>query len=113
MSERGRRADVIYSTKIGYDIYDPAAQSTRRGQNELPQKFDRDYMRFALDRCLERLETDHIDILQLHNIKMEHVRDADLKDAEEDEPTPLDAADMGSIDLDRGSADALQHGAHS
>src|SRR5205814_8116154 len=31
--------------------------------------------RFALDRCLERLETDHIDILQLHNIKMEHVRD--------------------------------------
>jgi aryl-alcohol dehydrogenase-like predicted oxidoreductase len=66
---------VIYSTKIGYDIYDPAAQSARRGQNELPQKFDRDYMRFALDKCLERLETDHIDVLQLHNIKMEHVRD--------------------------------------
>jgi len=62
--------------KIGYDIYDPAAQSARRGQNELPQKFDRDYMRFALDKCLERLETDHIDVLQLHNIKMEHVRDA-------------------------------------
>jgi aryl-alcohol dehydrogenase-like predicted oxidoreductase len=33
-------------------------------------------MRFALDKCLERLETDHIDVLQLHNIKMEHVRDA-------------------------------------
>jgi aryl-alcohol dehydrogenase-like predicted oxidoreductase len=73
---RGQRNGVLYSTKIGYDIYDPAAQSARRGQNELPQKFDRDYMRFALDKCLERLETDHIDVLQLHNIKMEHVRDA-------------------------------------
>lgn len=73
---RGRRDDVVYATKIGYDIYDSAAQSTRRGQSELPQKFDRDYMRFAVDRCLERLETDRIDVLQLHNIKMEHVRDA-------------------------------------
>ena len=72
---RGRRDAVVYSTKIGYDIYDSAAQSARRGQNELPQKFDRDYMRFALDKCLQRLETDHIDVLQLHNIKMEHVRD--------------------------------------
>ncbi|MDP9205968.1 MAG: aldo/keto reductase [Gemmatimonadota bacterium] len=72
---RGKREQVVYSTKIGYDIYDPAAQSARRGQNELPQKFDRDYMRFAVHKCLERLETDHIDVLQLHNIKMEHVRD--------------------------------------
>jgi aryl-alcohol dehydrogenase-like predicted oxidoreductase len=72
---RGKRNEVVYSTKIGYDIYDPAAQSARRGQSELPQKFDRDYMRFAVDKCLERLETDHIDILQLHNVKMEHVRE--------------------------------------
>jgi aryl-alcohol dehydrogenase-like predicted oxidoreductase len=35
-------------------------------------------MRFALDKCLERLETDHVDVLQLHNIKMEHVRDASI-----------------------------------
>jgi aryl-alcohol dehydrogenase-like predicted oxidoreductase len=78
---RGNRGDVIYSTKIGYDIYDPAAQSARRGQRELPQKFDRAYMRFALDKCLERLETDHVDVLQLHNIKMEHVRDASIWEA--------------------------------
>ncbi len=73
---RDKRSQVVYSTKIGYDIYDAAAQSERRGQNELPQKFDRDYMRFALDKSLERLGTDHIEVLQLHNIKMEHVRDA-------------------------------------
>ena len=72
---RAKRNKVLYSTKIGYDIYDPAAQTSRRGQSELPQKFDRDYMRFALDRCLERLETDHVDVLQLHNVKMEQVRD--------------------------------------
>src|SRR4051812_14382756 len=75
---RGKRASVVYSTKIGYDIYDAAAQAVRRGQSELPQKFDRDYMRFAVDKCLERLETDHIDVLQLHNIKMEHVRDTSI-----------------------------------
>ena len=75
---RGRRDEVVYSTKIGYDIYDAAAQSARRGQSELPQKFDRDYMRFAVDKSLERLETDRIDVLQLHNIKMEHVRDASI-----------------------------------
>jgi len=73
---RGKRDEVIYSTKIGYDIYDPAAKSARRGQSELPQKFDRDYMRLAVDKCLERLETDHIDVLQLHNVKMDHVREA-------------------------------------
>lgn len=73
---RGRRNEVVYATKVGYDIYDAAAQSARRGQAELPQRFDRDYIRLAVDRCLERLETDYIDVLQLHNIKMEHVRDA-------------------------------------
>jgi len=78
MAFRGKRSDVVYSTKIGYDIYDPATQSARRGQSELPQKFDRDYMRYAVDQCLERLETDYVDVLQLHNIKMEHVRDASI-----------------------------------
>src|SRR5207253_8826467 len=42
---RGTRSDVFYSSRIVYDIYDPTAQSTRLGQTELPQKFDRDYMR--------------------------------------------------------------------
>ena len=75
---RDRRGEVVYATKIGYDIYDESAQRPRRGQRELPQKFSTDYMRFAVDRCLERLETDYIDVLQLHNIKMEHVRDPQI-----------------------------------
>ncbi len=72
---RGRRSEVVYGTKIGYDIYDADAAKARRGQSELPQRFDSDYMRFAVDKCLERLETDYIDVLQLHNVKMDHVRE--------------------------------------
>ena len=75
---RGRRQDVVIATKIGYDIYDEAAAQARRGQNELPQRFDRAYMTMALDRCLERLETDYVDVLQVHNIKMAHVRDPEI-----------------------------------
>ena len=75
---RGRRDAVVYGTKIGYDIYDEAAASARRGQAELPQRFERDYMRLAVERCLERLETDRIDVLQLHNVKMEHVRTPEI-----------------------------------
>ncbi len=75
---RGRRDEVVIATKIGYDIYDEEAAKARRGQRELPQRFDAAYMRTALERCLERLETDHVDVLQLHNIKMEHVRDPEI-----------------------------------
>jgi len=74
----GRRQEVVYATKIGYDIYDESAAQARRGQSELPQRFDASYMRFALEKCLERLETDYIDVLQLHNIKMEHVRNPEI-----------------------------------
>ena len=54
------------------------AQKSRRGQNELPMRTDPAFIRIAVDRCLERLETDYIDVLQIHNAKMEHVRDAEL-----------------------------------
>ena len=74
----GRRDQVVYGTKVGYDIYDPGASAARRGQSELPQRFDPGYMRLAVERCLERLRTDRIDVLQLHNIKMEHVRNPDI-----------------------------------
>jgi len=75
---RGRRADVVYATKIGYDIYDEEASKARRGQSELPQRFEPKFMRFAVDKCLERLDTDYIDVLQLHKIKMEHVRNPEI-----------------------------------
>jgi len=72
---RGRREEVVYATKVGYDIYDETASRSRRGQAELPQRMERDFLRLAVERSLERLETDVIDVLQLHNVKMEHVRE--------------------------------------
>jgi aryl-alcohol dehydrogenase-like predicted oxidoreductase len=75
---KGRRREVVYATKVGYDIYDESAQANRKGQNELPMRTDPAYIRMAVDKCLQRLETDYIDVLQVHNAKMEHVRQADL-----------------------------------
>ena len=75
---RGRRHEVVYATKVGYDIYDETAAKARRGQSELPQRTDPAYLRTAVERCLTRLETDYVDVLQLHNVKMEHVRDPDV-----------------------------------
>src|SRR5665213_3837952 len=63
---KGKRRDVVYGTKIGYDIYDEAAAKARRGQAELPHRLEPKFMRYAVDQCLERLETDYIDVLQLH-----------------------------------------------
>jgi aryl-alcohol dehydrogenase-like predicted oxidoreductase len=77
---KGRRQDVVIATKVGYDIYDESAQRDRRGQSELPMRTDPEYIRFAVDRCLERLETDYIDVLQIHNVKMEQVRQPELWD---------------------------------
>jgi aryl-alcohol dehydrogenase-like predicted oxidoreductase len=75
---RGRRSEIVIGTKVGYDIYNEEAQKARRGQNELPMRTDPAFIRMAVDKCLERLETDYIDVLQLHNAKMEHVRDPEL-----------------------------------
>jgi aryl-alcohol dehydrogenase-like predicted oxidoreductase len=77
---RGRRQEVVIATKVGYDIYNEAARDARRGQSELPMRTDPDFIRFAVNKCLERLETDYIDVLQLHNAKMEHVRDPEVWD---------------------------------
>ena len=76
-----RRGDVVIGTKVGYDIYDAGAQKARRGQSELPMRTDPAYVRFAVDQCLERLDTDYIDVLQIHNVKMEQVRQPELWDA--------------------------------
>jgi aryl-alcohol dehydrogenase-like predicted oxidoreductase len=64
------RDEVVISTKIGYDFYNHTA---RRGQQERPQDWSEDFIRFALEQSLKRLDTDYIDFLQLHNTKMDAV----------------------------------------
>ena len=69
------RDEVVISTKIGYDFYNHTA---RRGQQERPQDWSEGFIRFALEQSIERLDTDYVDFLQLHNTKMDAVEDDDL-----------------------------------
>ena len=66
------RDEVVISTKIGYDFYN---HTERRGQQERPQNWSENFIRFALEQSLERLGTDYIDFLQLHNTKMDAIED--------------------------------------
>ena len=54
---RGKRDRVIIATKVGADFY----------QGHGFQTFTPEYIRFALEKSLSRLQTDYIDVYQLHN----------------------------------------------
>jgi aryl-alcohol dehydrogenase-like predicted oxidoreductase len=69
------RDEVVISTKIGYDFYNHTA---RRGQQERPQDWSDEFIRFALEQSLKRLDTEYIDFLQLHNTKMDAIADDGL-----------------------------------
>src|ERR671917_2679767 len=69
------RDKVVISTKIGYDFYN---HTQRRGQQERPQDWSEDFIRFALEQSLKRLGTDYIDFLQLHNTKMDAIENDPL-----------------------------------
>lgn len=68
------RDEVIYSTKWGYDMYN----AEQVGHSELPQKHDTEFLQFALEQSLNRLQTDYIDIYSLHNPKMDAIRNDTL-----------------------------------
>ena len=74
------REEVIYSTKWGYDMYG----AEQIGHTELPQKHDSEFLKFALDKSLERLETDYVDVYSLHNPKMDAIKNDSLFDALDD-----------------------------
>ncbi len=63
-----KRNDLVIATKFGYDIYDP---TPREAHQEQPQKFDRQYIRFACEQSLRRLNTDYIDLYQVHNPRVD------------------------------------------
>lgn len=71
---RDMRDEVIYSTKWGYDMYN----AEQVGHSELPQKHDTEFLQFALEQSLNRLQTDYIDIYSLHNPKMDAIRNDTL-----------------------------------
>jgi aryl-alcohol dehydrogenase-like predicted oxidoreductase len=70
-----RRDRVVYATKFGYDFYSPQNVEQRRGQFELPHDFSPGFVRKALEHSLRRLQTDCIDIYQMHNARMAQIDD--------------------------------------
>jgi aryl-alcohol dehydrogenase-like predicted oxidoreductase len=66
------RDEIVIATKFGYDIYNyPDSQ----GQQERPHDWSPAYMRKALEGSLKRLGTDRIDLYQLHNPRIDAIRD--------------------------------------
>ena len=76
------RAKIVIATKVGYDFVNHG--EARTGQREIPQDFSPTGIRAAVEAALKRLRTDHIDILQLHNIREEQVHDDALWEVMED-----------------------------
>jgi aryl-alcohol dehydrogenase-like predicted oxidoreductase len=69
-----QRDEIVIATKIGYDFVS-YGEARGRGQREIPQDFSPEAIARATDAALKRLKTDRIDLLQLHNIRMEQVYD--------------------------------------
>jgi len=69
-----QRDEITIATKIGYDFV-THGEARGRGQREIPQDFSPEALVRATDAALKRLKTDRIDLLQLHNIRMEQVYD--------------------------------------
>jgi len=70
-----RRDQITIGTKFGYDFYH---HTTRRGHEELPHDWRPEYVRFALEETLKRLQTDRVDIYQLHNPRLDALQRDDL-----------------------------------
>jgi aryl-alcohol dehydrogenase-like predicted oxidoreductase len=72
----GRRDDVVIATKFGYDFYNhPGVQP---GQRERPHNWSSEFIRMACEQSLGRLKTDHIDFYQLHNPRIETIRNDEV-----------------------------------
>jgi aryl-alcohol dehydrogenase-like predicted oxidoreductase len=66
------RDDLVLTTKVGYDI---TAERRFPGQSERPHDWEPASVRRQVEASLERLGTDRIDLLQLHNPRIEPILD--------------------------------------
>ncbi len=71
---KGMKDEIIISSMFGYDIY----SNKQVGHDELPQRFDEEYIRYALSEILKRINRDKLELYVLHNPKMEHILNDEL-----------------------------------
>ncbi len=70
------RDEILIASKFGYDFYThPGLQP---GQRERPHDWSPAFLRKALEQSLIRMKTDHIDLYQLHNPRLDAIRKDDL-----------------------------------
>ncbi len=65
---KGKRDEAVIATKAGWDFY----------HKGVSKNFDPGYIRFACDQSLKRLQTDWIDLYQLHNPTLEQIEAGSL-----------------------------------
>ena len=63
------RDEVTVSTKVGYDFYN----NPQAGHGELPKKVTPEWIHTAVDRSLDRLDMDRVEVLMLHNANVDEV----------------------------------------
>ena len=76
IKERGKR-NIIIATKAGNDFYNATADDNE-GYGAIKQTYTKEYLIFAVEKSLKRLDLETLDILQLHS--------PDLEKLEKDEP---------------------------
>jgi aryl-alcohol dehydrogenase-like predicted oxidoreductase len=69
-----KSSEIVYSTKWGYDMYN----ADQIGHNELPQKHTPEFLEYALQQSMNRLQLDHVDVYSLHNPKMNAIKNDHL-----------------------------------
>lgn len=62
------RNDFVIATKVGADFYSGITK----------MNFTENYIRFALDNSMKRLNTNYIDIYQLHNPPLEKIKSGEI-----------------------------------
>jgi aryl-alcohol dehydrogenase-like predicted oxidoreductase len=69
------RSDIQISTKFGYVL---DSERKQHSEGERPQDWSPEHVRGALEGSLRRLGTDHVDLYQLHNPRMDAIERDDL-----------------------------------
>src|SRR5919109_2907406 len=76
-----KRDRVVLSTKFGYELGEGRREHS---EGERPQRWDRGFVRDALEASLRRLGTDHVDLYQLHNPRLEAIESDETFEALEE-----------------------------